>query len=315
MEIQEEPIWHFILDYDGYANSDKRFLTPKHNDIPLLEKIFLKGDIKSKCGFVDMKYVNTNNFHNLLSESYLRPIKIEKETISEFNDNFDELNKKLNRLIEKSSKIGEEIKNNHTIKKVDIIERNALLNEVDKDGKVIGGVLKLLPKNQGLTEEFIYLNEDPTKEQIPIYTSSYDILGYLPEGTLKDGEPLEVNSGESIIVFRKGKAGSMFFVNDKKYIACENAIPFQISEEYKNKVLLKWFYYTYRKIFLNMVTSKADNATFNLDFLQRLKIDIPKPKIQERIIQKYEMLESLEIDIKDVLSKLKDMEFISIKEG
>lgn len=321
-KIQEEPIWHFILDYDGYANSDKRFLTPNHNDIPLLDKIFLKEEIKNKCGFVSMKDVNTDNFHNLLSESYLRPIKIEKETISEFNNNFDELNKKLNKLIEKSSRIREEIKNNHTIKKVDIIERNALLNKVDKNGKVIGGVLKLLPKNQGLTEEFIYLNEDPTKEQIPIYTSSYDVLGYLPEGTLKDGEPLEVNSGESIIVFRKGKAGSMFFVNDKKYIACENAIPFQISEEYKDKsdskkdkVLLKWFYYTYRKIFLNMVTSKADNATFNLDFLQRLKIDIPKREIQERIIQKYEMLESLETDIRDVFSKLRDMEFTSIREG
>ncbi|MFH1824795.1 MAG: N-6 DNA methylase [Candidatus Firestonebacteria bacterium] len=320
-KIQTEPIWHFILDYDGYANSDKRFLTPKHNDISLLEKTFLEGEEKGKYGFVDMKNVNTNNFHNLLSEFYLRPIKIEKKTILEFNDNFDELNAKLKKLIKKSSEIGEEIKNNHTIKKVDIIERGALLNKIDKKGKVIGGVLKLLPKNQGLTEEFIYLNEDPTKEQIPIYTSSYKILGYLPKGTLKDGDPLKINKGESIIVFRKGKAGSMFFVDDDKYIACENAIPFQISDEYKgiedeNKiVLLKWFYYTYRKIFLNMVTSKADNATFNLDFLKRLKIDIPKKEIQERIIQKYEMLESLEQDIKEVFSKLKDMEFTSIKEG
>lgn len=322
-KIQEDPIWHFILDYDGYANSDKRFFTPKHNDIPLLEKVFLKGEKKGKYGFVSMDKVNKDNFHNLLSEFHLRPIKIEKKTIAEFNDDFDELNKKLKKLIEKSSKIAEEIKNNHTIKSIDIVERGALLNKVDEKGKVIGGVLKLLPKNQGLTEEFIYLNEDPTKEQIPIYTSSYDKLGYLPIGVIKDGEPIKINEGESIIVFRKGKAGSMFFVNDKKYIACENAIPFQISEEYQDNkegnkekvVLLKWFYYTYRNIFLNMVTSKADNATFNLDFLSRLKIDIPKKEIQRKIIQKYEMLESLEEDIKNVFSKLRDMEFTSIKEG
>jgi len=324
-KIQEEPIWHFILDFDGYANSDKRFLTPKHNDIPLLEKTFLKEERKGKYEFVEMKNINKNNFYNLLSEFHLRPIKIEKKTISEFNDNFDELNSKLIKLIEKSTKIAEEIKNNHTIKKVDIIERGATLNKIIKVGgkdTQVDGVLKLLPKNQGITEEFIYLNEDPSKEQIPIYTSSYEILGYLPEGILKDGEPLEINHGDSIIVFRKGKAGSMFYVNDKKYIACENAIPFQIGDEYKeskaNKekvVLLKWFYYTYRKIFLNMVTSKADNATFNLDFLTRLKIDIPKKDIQDKIIIKYEMLESLELDIKDVFSKLKDMEFTSIKEG
>ena len=52
-----------------------------------------------------------------------------------------------------------------------------------------------------------------------------------------------------------------------------------------------------------------------MDFLTRLKIDIPKKEIQERIITKYEMLESLEKDIKDVFAKLKDMEFTSIKEG
>ncbi len=303
-KIQKNPIWHFILDNDGFANSDKRFLTPKHNDIPNLERTFLIDNEEGKFGFIEMQKVNNDNFHNILSEFHLRPFKIERKTIYEFNESFDNLTIKLNSLIKKANEIREEIKKNHTIKKIDIFERNVFLDKL----------LKLLPKNSGITEEFIYLNENPDKKQIPIYTSSYKILGYLPEGVKRDNKPLNINSGESIVVFRKGKAGTMFLVNDTEYIACENAIPFQISEEYKDRVLLKWFYYTYRSIFLNMVTSKSDNATFNLEFLSRLKIDIPKIEIQKRIIEKYEMLEGLESDIKKALKQLNFIELTSIKE-
>ena len=38
--FQKFPIWHFILDYDGYANSDKRYKTKYHDDIPELEEKF-----------------------------------------------------------------------------------------------------------------------------------------------------------------------------------------------------------------------------------------------------------------------------------
>jgi len=34
---QTLPIWHFIVDYDGFANSDKRFKTKYHDDLPELE--------------------------------------------------------------------------------------------------------------------------------------------------------------------------------------------------------------------------------------------------------------------------------------
>ena len=42
-KIQSKPIWHFILDYDGYANSDKRYRTKYHDDIPELEEHFNKA--------------------------------------------------------------------------------------------------------------------------------------------------------------------------------------------------------------------------------------------------------------------------------
>ena len=109
-EIQKTPIWHFILDYDGYANSDKRYITKYHDDLPELEDKFNdavnltlqlpESDIYKnnflnfertvnkqemseelighKYKFVLMKNINKNNFYNLLSEFHLRPYENKK---------------------------------------------------------------------------------------------------------------------------------------------------------------------------------------------------------------------------------------------
>ncbi|MBU1318797.1 MAG: SAM-dependent methyltransferase [candidate division Zixibacteria bacterium] len=111
---QDFPIWHFILDYDGYANSDKRFKTKYHDDLPVLEDKFSpavetanlyltnkeefqarrhmfersantrekdEGILGLKCGFVLPEQVNPENFHNLLSEFHLRPIVMDSRDI------------------------------------------------------------------------------------------------------------------------------------------------------------------------------------------------------------------------------------------
>jgi len=116
-EIQKYPIWHFILDNDGFANSDKRFRTKYDDDLPILEEIFNNavklaksysnktkfnkersqfekevnerewhfGLWGKKYGYVDMEKVNDENFHNLLSEYHLRPIVKRKISQNEFN--------------------------------------------------------------------------------------------------------------------------------------------------------------------------------------------------------------------------------------
>ena len=105
-EQQIHPIWHFVVDYDGFANSDKRFKTKWHDDLPELADKFPgamtlaryyttdkpyfdtkcdefersvnhreteEGLTGKKCGFVPMAMVNADNFQNLLSEFHLRP--------------------------------------------------------------------------------------------------------------------------------------------------------------------------------------------------------------------------------------------------
>jgi type I restriction-modification system DNA methylase subunit len=118
--MQEFPIWHFIVDYDGFANSDKRYRTKYHDDLAELEEKFdeavklargwptdrrkfttQRGNYERavnqreateeltgmKCGYVEMHKVSQANFYNLLSEFHLRPISVNKITETEFDAN------------------------------------------------------------------------------------------------------------------------------------------------------------------------------------------------------------------------------------
>ncbi len=109
--FQKFPIWHYIVDYDGFANSDKRYKTKYHDDIPELEQMFHaavnlsmfspedmlsfqkertqferevnerekeEGLSGMKCAYVEIEKVKEGNFHNLLSEFHLRPIEYPK---------------------------------------------------------------------------------------------------------------------------------------------------------------------------------------------------------------------------------------------
>jgi len=117
-QIQNYPIWHFIVDYDGYANSDKRYKTKYHDDLGELEEKFdeavnlsklyisdrisfdkehskyermvnqrekKEGLIGMKYGYVRMDKIKKHNFHNLLGEFYLRPIAVKKVEEQEFD--------------------------------------------------------------------------------------------------------------------------------------------------------------------------------------------------------------------------------------
>ena len=126
-EIQKTPIWHFIVDNDGFANSDKRFRTKYDDDLPILEDLFdgtvkliksysdktkfnrerthferdvnerekLTGLYGKKCGYVEMENICEDNFYNLLSEFYLRPIVKKKISHRDFNTSISSILKQI----------------------------------------------------------------------------------------------------------------------------------------------------------------------------------------------------------------------------
>ena len=133
-KIQKYPIWNFIIDYDGFANSDKRFKTKYHNDLVELEKLFFdavklaknfthnpddfyndKFNFERKVNEKEQsdglygwksKYVGideiVNNNYNLLSEFYLRNYEIKtiefKAAKIEFEDILNSLGDFLNEI-------------------------------------------------------------------------------------------------------------------------------------------------------------------------------------------------------------------------
>ena len=135
---QECPIWHFIVDYDGYANSDKRYKTKYHDDLGELEEKFddavnlarlyihdrtrfdkecnkyerkvnqrekeesLTG---MKYGYVEIDKIEKHNFHNLLSEFYLRPISENHIPKEQYAEKLEEIRLELSHLLDEFSRL------------------------------------------------------------------------------------------------------------------------------------------------------------------------------------------------------------------
>jgi len=131
--IQEFPIWHFIVDYDGFANSDKRYRTKYHDDLGELEEKFNEAINLSRLytsdrtrfdkerskyerkvnqrekeeGLTGMKYgysrmgsINNKNYYNLLSEYYLRPYEEKKISEKKFDEKSKEIFDDLKNILE-----------------------------------------------------------------------------------------------------------------------------------------------------------------------------------------------------------------------
>lgn len=127
-EIKQKPIWMYIIDNDGFANSDKRFPTKlkdsegkwlhdeissyisteseekegileqrwmDYEDTELTEYIDEKGRLikTRKAGFIDIsdQGINEENYFNLLPEYHLRQISNDTIKIEDFEKEIDDL--------------------------------------------------------------------------------------------------------------------------------------------------------------------------------------------------------------------------------
>lgn len=134
-KIQKIPIWMYIIDNDGLANSDKRFPTKlrnnrngwMHDEISgwvstggdemsgLLEERWLTFDDSAnngtewitekgekvkfrKGGKVEMLAINKKSYYSLLPEYYLRPFEPNFITVEQLSDELDNIEKQMKAL-------------------------------------------------------------------------------------------------------------------------------------------------------------------------------------------------------------------------
>ncbi|MDA2920659.1 N-6 DNA methylase [Desulfobacterota bacterium AH_259_B03_O07] len=75
--FQSTPVYHFIVDNDGFQDGKKRYPISE-NDLPLLEQSFRKTDIPRHSGFVEIAEINDKSYYSFCSEYYLRrPVPVE----------------------------------------------------------------------------------------------------------------------------------------------------------------------------------------------------------------------------------------------
>ena len=136
-KIQKEPIWMYIIDNDGLANSDKRFHTKLRNNrngwmhdeisgwvsiegeemLGLLEERWMKFDDSSnngtewitekgetikqrKGGYISINDINSNIYCSLIPEYYLRKTKPNYITIDQLSDEIKKIGEEIEELLE-----------------------------------------------------------------------------------------------------------------------------------------------------------------------------------------------------------------------
>lgn len=82
--LQENPVYHFILDNDGFQDGKKRYPI-NENDLPLLEDGFNSLTIPGKAGFVEISDINEESYYSLCSEYFLRRTHPIEVTLSDFD--------------------------------------------------------------------------------------------------------------------------------------------------------------------------------------------------------------------------------------
>jgi hypothetical protein len=320
-EIQKFPIWHYILDYDGYANSDKRYKTKYHDDIAELENLFPlavtnaknhsnkkifnqhksnyerkvnkrekeEGLVGYKFKYVEMSEIKSENYYNLISEFHLRPYELSKYKLKEF--------------VELASKI---LRKKISLKKPKKIIQEKIENMFSFEGG-----------NSGLTEEFVYHHQpNSIDEQLKILSSATiedKNMGFVSKSAKIDGRQIKIFSGESILIARNGYAGSMTYFKNFTYTTNDHAYVMTVKPEWKKKINLRFIAFYLQPLFFNIVTSKSDNATFNKEYAELQTINLPDINYQntvgELLIKLDEHKENLESYL-SAIDKLKSSEVI-----
>ena len=169
-----------------------------------------------------------------------------------------------------------------------------------------------VPKNHGLTEEFIYHNTNPETEQLPVYSASYEPIGYLPRDTEINGQPLTICSGEVIIIFRQGYAGQMYIPREEEFFASEHTIPIRAKPEFRDRLNQHWFVRHYEPEVLHYVTGKADSGNFSELAFRKVTILLPPKTLQDECACLYRQMDE---NMKQLQTTLDNLRIASLGKG
>lgn len=175
----------------------------------------------------------------------------------------------------------------------------------------IGKIFTIDGGNNGLTEDAIYLNQPYDKdESLPILSSATiqtNLLGIINKNAKLNGNDLKVFSAPAILVARNGFAGTMTYISEGQFTTNDHAYVMIPNDEWKDKVNPRWFAYQYQELFVNLVTSKSDNATFNKTYAENQLVILPDIDFQNKIVSKLYGVDSVMKELNKTYAELSDL--------
>ena len=148
-----------------------------------------------------------------------------------------------------------------------------LRDKIKKYIKISGG-------NSGLTEEFIYNNQEfDKKNAIKVYsgaTQKNNMMKSINPNVEINGKKIKVFTNEGILIARKGKAGALTYINDAQYTLNDDAYIMQVKDEYKNNISIKYLMFALKKEIDSCITSNnGGNRTFNKTLFEETVVEFP----------------------------------------
>ena len=282
---QKRPVWMYIIDNDGLANSDKRFPTKLRNnrngwihdeisgwvtidgeEMPgILEERWLEFDDSEsgetewmdekgttvrmkKGGHLPINKVLSDKYLTLLPEYYLRTWNRDEDAPDYDYERYQVKNLPVSELFE-----------------------------------VSGG-------NSGLTEEYLYsLLFHEGDKRYRLLTGSIDlnttIVIHRCQHPKNADRKINVISDEGIHIVRKGKAGHINYLPDGDYTMTDDAYVLTKKQGAVYQVSLEWVAKTQAEMFKEYA-SNSDNGTWNKSgFLKHARISLPSHEEQLEVIE------------------------------
>ena len=309
-KIQDSPIWMYIIDNDGLANSDKRFPTKLRNN---------------KNGWMHDEISGWVSIEGEEKEGILETRWKEKFDDSSTNGTewLNENGEKVK--MRKAGKISIE-----TISKnmfFSLLPENYLRNtnkfDYDITGKrKVADIFECIGGNQNITEYFIYNHIQNEGHEYKVLSSAIEdknVMGKIRLTEIEEKNMKTFCNKYGIHITRLGKAGHMSLLKKDNYITTDKAYILYLKDEVKDeegKVVkksgrdilgittekeeidfYKWFIITQKKL-VEFFKTSSDNGSWNKSiFFEKAYIKIPTKEEIAEASKKYDEIVEMKNDV------------------
>jgi type I restriction enzyme M protein len=281
---QTKPIWMYIIDNDGLANSDKRFPTKLRNN----RNGWLHDEIS---GWVSTE---GDEMPGLLEERW-GTFEDRPTGTSWLNEQGKQVTMRKAELVPMAKILSD--------KYITLLPEYYLRGYRPQNGVAAyeyknyqardvaaSTLFSVISGNSGLTEEYLYsllLHDGDRKYSL--LTGSIDVENaphvYQCPHPRNSDKLITTYSGEGIHVVRKGKAGYISYLSSGDYTLNDDAYIVVDKGTHGCVLSLKWVALACRHIFCEY-SSSSDNGTWNMaGFLEHARFDIPSWDEQQSIIR------------------------------